>query len=298
MKDENRVLHGLMGVFLIFSLVAIGFLSYQASKITILGRIDSLIVLAIIFSIPAYLAVFRSAILLLTCRESIKEEKKGAVLAPQTTVEGILDQRTKRLLDKDGDGEIMISEFYPLTEKEVLDKILSVDEKFSKEDFYAWVKHLYSTILEALENNEVMMLRRFESKYLYQRHIALFQDIKDAGAHISNYAIKGVLLKDFKIDGDKEILVVALTAALNREINKEDNIKSYILTFSRKKGLKTTSVLMEEKETNCPNCGAVLDLDSYGVCSYCKTVINDGNFGWVLIDMKSIKLIGDEKKMN
>ena len=48
-----------------------------------------------------------------------------------------------------------------------------------------------------------------------------------------------------------------------------------------------------EKETNCPNCGAVLDLDNHGVCSYCHTLVSNGDFGWILIDMKSIKLVGD-----
>ena len=44
-------------------------------------------------------------------------------MAPQTTVEGILDEKTRNMLDKDGDGEIMISEYYPLSEGEVLQKV-------------------------------------------------------------------------------------------------------------------------------------------------------------------------------
>ena len=186
----------------------------------------------------------------------------------------------------------MISEYYPLSEEEVLQKILSVDSQFSKEDFYAWVKHLYSVILEALDKRNPVMLRRFESDYLYQRHVALFEDIALSRAVISNYAVKGVLLKDFKIEGDKEILVVALSASINKVNIYDDSYKSYILTFARKKGVKTTGTLLE-KETNCPNCGAVLDLDSHGVCSYCHTLVSNGDFGWILIDMKSIKLVGD-----
>ena len=51
------------------------------------------------------------------------------------------------------------------------------------------------------------------------------------------------------------------------------------------------NIALLEKETNCPNCGAVLDLNSEGVCSYCHTLISNGDFGWILIDMKSIKLV-------
>ena len=148
-------------------------------------------------------------------------------------------------------------------------------------------------ILEELDKRNPVMLRCFESDYLYQRHVALFEDIASSGAVISNYAIKGVLLKDFKIEGDKEILVVALSASINKESIYDDKYKSYILTFARKKGVKTTGTLLEQKETNCPNCGAVLDLNEQGICSYCHTVISNGDFGWILIDMKSIKLVGD-----
>ena len=129
-----------------------------------------------------------------------------------------------------------------------------------------------------------------ESDYLYNRHVSLFEDIKASGAKISNYAVKGVLLKDFKIEGDKDILIVALSASINKENIYDDSYQSYILTFARKYGVKTIGTLLE-KETNCPNCGAVLDLNSEGVCSYCHTLISNGDFGWILIDMKSIKLV-------
>ena len=44
-------------------------------------------------------------------------------------VEGILDGKAYELLDNDQDGRIMIHEYYPLTEEEVVKKILEVDNK-------------------------------------------------------------------------------------------------------------------------------------------------------------------------
>lgn len=283
MKKESRIGRVLLEILFCLLFLAIIYFVFMNSNF---GKASS-IILIVVFLIFMYIVVARLHFL-----DVLEKNKRSVVTAPQTTVEGILDEKTRSMLDKDGDGEIMISEYYPLTEDEVLKKIFAVDSKFSKEDFYAWVKHLYSTILEALDKENPVMLRRFESDYLYQRHIALFEDIKASGASISNYAIKGVLLKDFKIEGDKEILVVALSASINKVNIYDDNYKSYILTFARKKGVKTTGTLLE-KETNCPNCGAVLDLDDHGVCSYCHTTVSNGDFGWILIDMKSIKLVGD-----
>ncbi len=298
MKKNVDVLRAFLGIFLWVSLIAVAYLSYYAfsrSEIVSIGKYDPLVVLSVVFSLPIYFVVFKYSLRFF--EKNLADAKKEAVLAPQSTVEGILDQKTREALDKDGDGEIMISEYYTLTEEEVLQKIVAVDPRFSKEDFYAWVKHLYSTILESLDKQNPIMLRRFESDYLYQRHVALFENIKECGATISNYAIKGVLLKDFKVEGDKEILVAALSASINKKTKYDDSFKSYILTFARKKGVKTTGTLLD-KETNCPNCGAVLDLDSHGVCAYCKTVVSNGDYGWILIDMKSIQLVGGKKGMN
>ena len=283
MKKESRIGRVLLEILVGLLFITIIYFIFMNSNF---DKASS-IILIVVFFIFAYIVVARLHFL-----DVLEKNKRSVVTAPQTTVEGILDEKTRSMLDKDGDGEIMISEYYPLTEDEVLKKVFAVDSKFSKEDFYAWVKHLYSTILEALDKENPVMLRRFESDYLYQRHIALFEDIKASGASISNYAIKGVLLKDFKIEGDKEILVVALSASINKVNIYDDNYKSYILTFARKKGVQTTGTLLE-KETNCPNCGAVLDLDDHGVCSYCHTTVSNGDFGWILIDMKSIKLVGD-----
>lgn len=284
MKKESRIGRVLLEILVGLLFIAIIYFVFIDSNF---DKTSSIIILVVVFLIFMYIVVAR-----LHFSDVLEKNKRSVVTAPQTTVEGVLDEKTRSMLDKDGDGEIMISEYYPLTEDEVLKKVFAVDSKFSKEDFYAWVKHLYSTILEALDKENPVMLRRFESDYLYQRHIALFEDIKASGASISNYAIKGVLLKDFKIEGDKEILVVALSASINKVNIYDDNYKSYILTFARKKGVKTTGTLLE-KETNCPNCGAVLDLDDHGVCSYCHTTVSNGDFGWILIDMKSIKLVGD-----
>ena len=290
MKKKTNLSSKVADIFLWLSLPSNIYLIYLAvTRVKVSGNSDSIVILAIILSIPMYIVVIAYC---LHGFDILGIITSNVVTAPQTTVEGILDEKTRSMLDKDKDGRILISEYYPLSEEEVLQKILSVDSQFSKEDFYAWVKHLYSVILEALDKRNPVMLRRYESDYLYQRHVALFEDIAKSGAVISNYAIKGVLLKDFKIEGDKEILVVALSASINKVNIYDDSYKSYILTFARKKGVKTTGTLLA-KETNCPNCGAVLDLDSHGVCSYCHTLVSNGDFGWILIDMKSIKLVGD-----
>jgi hypothetical protein len=41
---------------------------------------------------------------------------------------------------------------------------------------------------------------------------------------------------------------------------------------------------------HCPNCGAPLDLDLAGVCSYCKAPIMSGKYDWVLTRIDQVQL--------
>lgn len=87
-----------------------------------------------------------------------------------------------------------------------------------------------------------------------------------------------------------------LDSKTKSEMDKDGDGKIMISEYyplSEEKGLKTEGDLLDDKEMNCPNCGAVLDLDSNGICAYCHTVIPSGKYGWVLIDMKSIQLLGE-----
>ena len=39
---------------------------------------------------------------------------------------------------------------------------------------------------------------------------------------------------------------------------------------------------------HCPNCGAPLDVDLAGVCSYCRAPIMSGKYDWVLTRIEQI----------
>lgn len=225
-------------------------------------------------------------------------------------VEGIVEGREYNQIDSDNDGRILVSEFYPLTEEEVLEKILVVDTNFSKTQFKSFVRGIFMLIQKAWSNNDYHTLRAFEADSLYYEHKIRLEDLSRNGVYDKreNIGIKGVLLKDFKIEGDKEILVVALTARMDRNFNndvfknrdssyylsssigKSGGNVPYIMTFARNKGVKTKagSAL---STTNCYNCGAVIDVDDRGVCTYCNTSLVSGEVDWVLVDIKNIKLV-------
>ena len=213
-------------------------------------------------------------------------------------VEGILSGKDYDLLDKNQDGRIMVHEFYPFTEDEVLEKILEVDSNFSKTEFKIYVKNIFLIIQEAFSERNISKLRAFEADDLFNQHKLYINGLisNEEIDNRKNINIKGIVLKDFKIDQGKHILTIALTAGMKRTVGNSDftcdgNIP-YILVFARSNNVKTKTN-KKLSTTNCCNCGAVIDVDDSGVCNYCGTSLVSGEEDWVLIDIKDIKLVID-----
>ena len=226
-------------------------------------------------------------------------------------VEGIVEGREYNQIDTDNDGRILVSEYYPLTEEEVLANILAVDANFSKTQFKSFVRGIFMLIQKAWSNNDYRSLRAFEADTLYYEHKVRIEDLINNKVYDrrENIGIKGVLLKDFKVEGDQEYLVVALTARMDRDFSGDvyksrdsgyygfkSSLSSnsgnvpYIMTFARRKGVKTKNGI-SLSTTNCCNCGAVISVDDNGVCKYCNTSLVSGEVDWVLVDIKNIQLV-------
>ena len=237
-------------------------------------------------------------------RENITFEKEGYknkknIVSTSLTndsnsrVEGIIGQRERNIIDKDDDGYILVHEFYPLTETDVLVKVMRKDTNFSEKDFYNYVKKLFMVMQEAWTNNDYFKLRSFEADRLYYRHKREIERLiaaeeKDIRVDVK---VKGVMLKDFRIENNKQILVVALTANMRRIYGNDDTQEDYpyIMAFSRNVGVKTNSKV-KLSVTNCCNCGAEVNVSNDGVCKYCDTSLVSGEHEWVLVDMKLINI--------
>lgn len=210
-------------------------------------------------------------------------------------VEGLISGKEFDLIDENHDGKIMVHEFYPLTEQEVVEKILNVDENFSITELKTYVKNVFLLIQEAFTTKNYRKLRAFESDILFNQHKLYITSLINCNEldEKDDVNIKGVLLKDFKIEGRKQVLVVALTTGMKKNLSNRfstcEGDVPYILTFMRKKGIKT-KIDTELSTSNCSNCGAVINVDSNGVCKYCNTSLVSGDLEWVLVDIKNIAL--------
>lgn len=265
-------------VILYFSLallVSIGVFSFRGIGISLLILVPFVLIYKEIYRVYSVYLIHGKDVTI----EGLEVVKKKEVdLSKETIKENIA-------------GYILKDEPYYLTEAEVLDKILKVDKDFSKTHFYSYMKSLFIIIQEAWTERDFHKLRFFEDDRLFYNHKKeIMELIKSKRKDIrDNINIKGVLLKDFRVENNKEILIVAITAKMRRvfECEETEYTYPYIMAFSRNVGVKTNPNI-ELSATNCSNCGAVIEVSDDGICNYCNTSLISGEHEWVLVDLKLV----------
>ena len=185
----------------------------------------------------------------------------------------------------------------------VAEQIRQIDPSFSEDKFIGWSREVFVKIQQAWSERNWKIIRPFESQELFSQHSAQLEEyIKNNKINkIEKINVSYCGLREFKVDGDKEVLVVELHAimrdyvvdattgnVLESDPNK-DWYMNYLMTFNRKAGVKTDAGVSNKSTTNCPNCGAPTEITSAGQCEYCKSVITTGEHDWVLSDITSIR---------
>lgn len=210
----------------------------------------------------------------------------------------------KEFLEKDSnkDGYLMISELYPLSEDDVMNKIKDNNSSLNKDEFYEYVEYVFKCLIKTYNEENVNWIRPFCMNSLYYKKKYEIDDYKNNGVKrvIDGCRFKGCSLKDFNIDGDNQTIVVTVSAKMidyaydiaSNELvfgskNKiADNI--YILTFLKKNN--NCDKKFDFNHNICPNCGSSLKLGDDGICKYCDTMLVVGDYYWVLTDIKNIKI--------
>ncbi len=180
-------------------------------------------------------------------------------------------------------------------------QIQAVDPAFSSDKFIGFAREVFMTIQAAWTAKDWKPIRPFESETLFNMHKQQLDEYIRLGKTnvIEKIGIKHCSLHEFRQDGDKEVLVVWLNAvmrdyviddATKKVLESDPNrdwFMKYEMVFNRKAGLKTDLGRKGNSITNCPNCGAPTEVTSSGQCSYCGSVITNGEHDWVLTDIHS-----------
>lgn len=183
----------------------------------------------------------------------------------------------------------------------VANQIQTIDPAFSSDKFIGFAREVFMKIQEAWSTKDWKPIRPFESETLFNQHKQQLDEYIRLGKTnvVEKIGIKHCSLHAFQQDGDKEVLTVWLNAVmrdyviddatkkvLESDPNRDWYMK-YEMVFNRKAGVKTDPGKKGNTITNCPNCGAPTEVTSSGQCTYCGSVITNGEHDWVLTEIHS-----------
>lgn len=186
-------------------------------------------------------------------------------------------------------------------EQQAINSILAIDPDFDEQVFKTWAEEVFVTLQQAWTDREWKKIRPFEADSLFAAHSRQLNELIDRGVInvVERVAVRDVKIAGFESQGANETLTVYLKASLRdyyvrddtHQItegnpNEEFNVV-YELKFVRTAGVKTNN-LSGKSVTNCPNCGAPTEITSSGQCPYCKSVITNGEYTFVLASLKAL----------
>ena len=131
---------------------------------------------------------------------------------------------------------------------------------------------MYKCICDEIEKDKakgsVHIVERFVIDKMFLSNYTLIDGVEKLGFHIS------VGRKDYY----KNINEVRCPDFLD----KPKTMSSFYLEFVKNVNVEHVNEIVT---SNCPNCGAVLNVDANGVCDYCKELITTGKYCWILDKM-------------
>ena len=170
------------------------------------------------------------------------------------------------------------------------------DPAFSLSEFKTFAGDVFLRTQECWESKSLPILRPYISERYYntlESQLAEFIGGKKTN-HLDAQTVLDTYVTDFSEDGKTERLTVRLRASLLDYTTPDDSPdiilsgsktqrqeRTYRLEFVRTAG-KQTDATKELLSQECPSCGAPLEVNSAGVCAYCKSIITSGDYGWVL----------------
>ena len=163
----------------------------------------------------------------------------------------------------------------------------------------------FMKIQKAWENQDLSDVRRYISDGVYQRFNTQFKmmALLKQSNRLDGVAVNSVNIDKVEKDGPydiahlrisawaKDSFICQIDSSLNQEF--EENFVEY-WTFMRREGAPKKDMYDSNR---CPCCDAPLqsDMGEVGKCAYCDTLINTGEFDWVLAEITQVDDYAAEK---
>lgn len=167
------------------------------------------------------------------------------------------------------------------------------DPAFDEAAFLAQVERAFFLVQQAWTEQRPELSRQVMADALWQQHRAQIEQYRDRKVRnvVENLAIGKADIVAAHSDASYDTITVRILAAAadydvdeqGKVVRGDRQVRQFVedWVFQRSSAASTRAD-GGTLSRRCPNCGAPLDLDLAGVCSYCKQPIMGGAYDWVL----------------
>lgn len=177
-----------------------------------------------------------------------------------------------------------------------MNDILKYDSSFTESKFKSFVDNVFIQIHLAVMMKEPEKIKHFVSEDIYQNIINRVENLKQRNV-IQMYDeinVKQTTILREEVKNDFMEIEVNITSRYMDYLMDEDGKfisginteriqKENYLVFRKK-----IDFLQQENVRKCPGCGASIDVNANGLCSYCGTTYNLEDKDWVLVSLKTL----------
>lgn len=176
----------------------------------------------------------------------------------------------------------------------MINELIKLDENFNEASFKSYIANVFVKLLTSVMLDELDTVKHFLSDNVYNEYKEKTNNLNKQNLRqmYDELNVKDSIISNIQITDDNFIITVNLTSRymdylidkdtskLVRGNNTSRIEKEYILTFTKKRNF-----LQQNAVRKCPGCGASIDVNNNGKCSYCDTLYNLEKYDYILINI-------------
>lgn len=172
-----------------------------------------------------------------------------------------------------------------------MEELIKIDPSFNEAMFITKVNNIFVMLYSSVMMDDLNKVRHFLSDELETRYENILKDLnrRNVRQMYDELNVKSTIIRDIIINDDSIKISVDLTSRyMDYLVDKTTNeflsgfndhriMKLNKLEFTKKRGKNYQSSVQK-----CPGCGANIDVNSSGKCSYCGAIFDTENYDWIL----------------
>ena len=169
-------------------------------------------------------------------------------------------------------------------EQELIPKIQINNTSFSKATFKQQAINTFINVMSVQTEKDSDKLQTFETQELIKKNI---QKIKENNNDKIVHAVKEIsvvssFITEYTLINNQEAIKMQLTIKAKNDVEQNTNITNYVLSTYYLEFIKSNENTKSNNTINCPKCGAIVDITGNGRCTYCNSLLINGQTSWVI----------------